>query len=126
MSKTDLDTRATVWRHARNTEMNADSLLTPKSLLVQRHHISLPIRGLVFFGFLHDFFNVLNRARYNRQVLDTRGGHHDVVLQPHTAERLGVNRNTIHKKLLKHELLDPEDEDVHVSDEGIIEERKCV
>jgi DNA-binding protein Fis len=42
-------------------------------------------------------------------------------VQTRTAERLGVNRNTIHKKLLKHELLDPEDETLHESDDELIE-----
>lgn len=47
-------------------------------------------------------------------------------VQTRTAERLGVNRNTIHKKLLKHELLDPEEDEVEVSQAGLIEERKVV
>ncbi|MDA0808731.1 MAG: hypothetical protein O2945_13850 [Planctomycetota bacterium] len=47
-------------------------------------------------------------------------------VQTRTAERLGVNRNTIHKKLLKHELLDPEDDDADVSQAGLIEARKVV
>jgi DNA-binding protein Fis len=47
-------------------------------------------------------------------------------VQTRTAERLGVNRNTIHKKLLKHELLDPEDQEVEVSEGRLIEKRKCV
>ena len=47
-------------------------------------------------------------------------------VQTRTAERLGVNRNTIHKKLLKHQLLDPDDEEVEVSDDRVIEKRKCV
>jgi len=45
-------------------------------------------------------------------------------IQTRTAERLGVNRNTIHKKLLKHELLDPEDETI--TDEELVEQRKCI
>jgi DNA-binding protein Fis len=47
-------------------------------------------------------------------------------VQTRTADRLGVNRNTIHKKLLKHELLDPEDDEVEGSQAGLIEERKVV
>ncbi len=47
-------------------------------------------------------------------------------VQTRTADRLGVNRNTIHKKLLKHELLDPEDDEVAVSQDEAIEERKVV
>jgi DNA-binding protein Fis len=47
-------------------------------------------------------------------------------VQTRTAERLGVNRNTIHKKLLKHELLDPEDEELDVQQEVLIEKRRCV
>lgn len=53
-------------------------------------------------------------------------------VQTRTAERLGVNRNTIHKKLLKHELLDPEDEELaaaeqsSVAEEEMIEKRRCV
>ena len=49
-------------------------------------------------------------------------------VQTRTAERLGVNRNTIHKKLLKHELLDPESDEINISDsdDGLIEKRKCV
>ena len=38
-------------------------------------------------------------------------------VQTRTAERLGVNRNTIHKKLLKHELLGPDDEALRESDD---------
>lgn len=47
-------------------------------------------------------------------------------VQTRTAERLGVNRNTIHKKLLKHELLDPENEELEVRPDTLIKERKCV
>lgn len=47
-------------------------------------------------------------------------------VQTRTAERLGVNRNTIHKKLLKHELLDPEDDELDVPREVVVEKRKCV
>lgn len=48
-------------------------------------------------------------------------------VQTRTAERLGVNRNTIHKKLLKHELLDPEDEAIAViDDDSHIEKRRCI
>lgn len=47
-------------------------------------------------------------------------------VQTRTADRLGVNRNTIHKKLLKHELLDPEDDEVEVSQDEVIEKRKVV
>lgn len=46
-------------------------------------------------------------------------------VQTRTAERLGVNRNTIHKKLLKHELLDPEDETI-AGDDDVVEQRRCV
>lgn len=47
-------------------------------------------------------------------------------VQTRTAERLGVNRNTIHKKLLKHELLDPEVVEVNIRQNVVIEKRKCV
>jgi DNA-binding protein Fis len=47
-------------------------------------------------------------------------------VQTRTAERLGVNRNTIHKKLVKHELLDPEDEEIGSAEEELIEKRRCV
>lgn len=47
-------------------------------------------------------------------------------VQTRTAERLGVNRNTIHKKLLKHELLDPESDEIEISTDELIEKRKCV
>jgi len=47
-------------------------------------------------------------------------------VQTRTAERLGVNRNTIHKKLLKHELLDPEDEELNARQDVLVEKRKCV
>jgi len=47
-------------------------------------------------------------------------------VQTRTAERLGVNRNTIHKKLLKHELLDPEDEELNSRQDVLVEKRKCV
>ena len=41
-------------------------------------------------------------------------------VQTRTAERLGVNRNTVHKKLLKHELLGPDDEALSESDDELI------
>ncbi|MGZ0166740.1 MAG: helix-turn-helix domain-containing protein [Planctomycetales bacterium] len=47
-------------------------------------------------------------------------------IQTRTANRLGVNRNTIHKKLLKHDLLDPEDDEVGASQDGQFAERKVV
>ena len=47
-------------------------------------------------------------------------------VQTRTAERLGVNRNTIHKKLLKHKLLDSEDEELNIRQNVLIEKRKCV
>ncbi len=47
-------------------------------------------------------------------------------VQTRTAEWLGVNRNTIHKKLLKHELLDLEDDELDVPPDVLIEKRKCV
>ena len=47
-------------------------------------------------------------------------------VQTRTAERLGVNRNTIHKKLLKHELLDPEVDELNIRQNVLIEKRKCV
>jgi DNA-binding protein Fis len=46
-------------------------------------------------------------------------------VQTRTAERLGVNRNTIHKKLVKHELLDPDDEEIEAAEEEHIEKRRC-
>lgn len=47
-------------------------------------------------------------------------------VQTRTAERLGVNRNTIHKKLLKHELLDPEDEESSATSSEAESKRRCV
>jgi DNA-binding protein Fis len=47
-------------------------------------------------------------------------------VQTRTAERLGVNRNTIHKKLLKHELLDPEEDELDTRPDVVLEKRKCV
>jgi len=47
-------------------------------------------------------------------------------VQTRTAERLGVNRNTIHKKLLKHELLDPEVEELNIRQNVLIKKRKCI
>jgi Fis family transcriptional regulator, factor for inversion stimulation protein len=47
-------------------------------------------------------------------------------VQTRTAERLGVNRNTIHKKLLKHDLLDPEDEEMAAEADETLEKRRCI
>lgn len=47
-------------------------------------------------------------------------------VQTRTAERLGVNRNTIHKKLLKHELLDPDDEVSPAPTDESTEQRRCI
>ena len=46
-------------------------------------------------------------------------------VQTRTADRLGVNRNTIHKKLLKHELLDL-DEELSPEGDGQVEQRRCI
>ena len=98
-----------------NELANVDSFDRMVDLLIQRE-LANDDSGQLF----HRVMSCVEKALVEKAYIECGQ------VQTRTAERLGVNRNTIHKKLLKHELLDPEDDEIDVSQDGMIEDRKVV
>lgn len=98
-----------------NELASADSFDQMVDLLVQRE-LANDESGRLF----HRVMSCVEKALVEKAFVECGQ------VQTRTADRLGVNRNTIHKKLLKHELLDPEDDEAAVSQDEPIEERKVV
>jgi DNA-binding protein Fis len=98
-----------------NELANVDSFDRMVDLLIQRE-LASDDSGQLF----HRVMSSVEKALVEKAYVECGQ------VQTRTAERLGVNRNTIHKKLLKHELLDPEDDELDVPPDVLIEKRKCV
>lgn len=97
-----------------NEHSNVDSFERLVDLLIEREFAS-DESGQLF----HRIMSSIEKALVEKAFSECGQ------VQTRTAERLGVNRNTIHKKLLKHELLDPDDEESPASADESAEQRRC-